>query len=128
MQFYMRFARLALLGASICCIPVALYAADPADADEAQQVQEVIVTGSRIPVPAGVTSTSPITSVSTQEIQLQGHTDMTDVLNELPQAGIFGGVDFGNTSKTRRRFCTPIPPATLDTTASPRRGLTMASE
>ena len=98
MQFYMRLARIALLGISICCIPVALHAAEPADADEAQQVQEVIVTGSRIPVPAGVTSTSPITSVSTQEIQLQGHTDMTDVLNELPQAGIFGGVDFGNTS------------------------------
>lgn len=98
MRFYMRLARFALLGISICCIPVALYAAEPADADEAQQVQEVIVTGSRIPVPAGVTATSPITSVSSQEIQLQGHTDMTDVLNELPQAGIFGGVDFGNTS------------------------------
>jgi iron complex outermembrane recepter protein len=98
MQSHIRWARLALLTISTCCIPVALEAADETPADQAQQVQEVIITGSRIPVPANITSTSPITSVSQEEIQLQGHTDMTDILNELPQTGVMGGVDFGNTS------------------------------
>ena len=49
------------------------------------QLQEVIITGSRIPVPANISSTSPTTVVSNQEIQLQGHTDITDVINALPQ-------------------------------------------
>jgi iron complex outermembrane receptor protein len=98
MQSHIRLARVALLTLSTCCLPVALHAADQPDNAATPQVEEVIITGSRIPVPANLTATSPITTVSAQEIQLQGHTDMTDVLNELPQAGINGGVDFSNTS------------------------------
>jgi iron complex outermembrane recepter protein len=62
------------------------------------QLAEVVVTGSRIPVPANISATSPTTIVSNQEIQLQGHTDITDVINELPQNIIGTNADFGNTS------------------------------
>src|SRR3984893_14919797 len=61
-------------------------------------LQEVVVTGSRLPVPANITATSPITIVSGQDIQLQGHTDITDVINQLPQNIIGANADFGNTS------------------------------
>jgi len=71
----------------------------PAAAAEPEPVlQEVVVTGSRIPVPANISATSPTTIVSSQEIQLQGHTDITDVINALPQNIIGSNADFGNTS------------------------------
>src|SRR5258708_34962707 len=62
------------------------------------QLEEVIVTGSRIPVPANISATSPTTIISSQEIQLQGHSDITDVINQLPQNTIGANADFGNTS------------------------------
>ena len=70
---------------------------DQAAADQGV-IQEVVITGSRIPVPANITSTSPITTVSTQTIQLQGQTDSIDVLNALPQNIISANVDLGNNS------------------------------
>jgi outer membrane receptor protein involved in Fe transport len=45
---------------------------------------EIIVTGSRIPQP-NLTSTSPVTVVSAQEVKLQGTTRVEDLLNSLPQ-------------------------------------------
>ncbi len=48
-------------------------------------VQEVVVTGSRIPQP-GLTSPSPLTVVNSQEIKLEGTTNVEDLLNNLPQA------------------------------------------
>jgi len=67
-------------------------------AAQAPQLEEVVVTGSRIPVPANISATSPTTVVTGQEIQLQGHTDITDVINALPQNIIGTNADFGNTS------------------------------
>jgi iron complex outermembrane recepter protein len=61
-------------------------------------VQEVIVTGSRIPVPANITATSPLTVVSRDEIQQQGHTDVIDFMSQLHQNFINSNVDLGNTS------------------------------
>jgi outer membrane receptor protein involved in Fe transport len=72
--------------------PVADASATPAP------LQEVVVTGSRIKVPANITATSPISVLSSEEIQLQGRTDMTDILNQLPQNIINSAQDFGNTS------------------------------
>ena len=69
-----------------------------AAAQPTPQIEEVIVTGSRIPVPANISGTSPITVVSSQEIKLQGRTDITDILNQLPQSIIGSNADFGNTS------------------------------
>lgn len=59
---------------------------------------EVVVTGSRIPVPANITATSPTTTVSIQQIQEEGQTDTIDVINQLPQNIINAAVDFGNNS------------------------------
>jgi iron complex outermembrane recepter protein len=90
------------LSACVCIAGVATTAiaqqAPTTTADQQPVLQEVIVTGSRIPVPASVSATSPTAVVSNQEIQLQGHTDITDVLNALPQNIIGTNADFGNTS------------------------------
>jgi outer membrane receptor protein involved in Fe transport len=64
----------------------------------AAPLQEIIVTGSRIPLPANATSTSPITTISSQEIALQGATDTTNIINQLPQNIIGANTDIGNTS------------------------------
>jgi iron complex outermembrane receptor protein len=53
-------------------------------ADEAQPLQEIIVTGSRIASPNAV-STSPIQVVSSQSIQVSGKTDISDIITQLPQ-------------------------------------------
>ena len=50
-------------------------------------VQELVVTGSRIPQP-NLTSVSPITAVNQTAIKLQGANDAIDIVAELPQSGI----------------------------------------
>ena len=60
-------------------------ASQPAAAPAATQVQEFVVTGSRIPTP-NLTSVSPITTVNAQSIKLQGTTNVEDLINNLPQA------------------------------------------
>ncbi len=76
----------------------AVFAQTAPTASDQPQLQEIIVTGSRIPVPANISATSPTAIVSAEEIQLQGHTDITDVINALPQNIIGANADFGNTS------------------------------
>lgn len=51
---------------------------------QTQQTETVVVTGSRIPSITGLASSSPITAVSQQEIQLQGTTNVENMLNSLP--------------------------------------------
>jgi outer membrane cobalamin receptor len=53
--------------------------------DESTEVQELVVTGSRIPQP-NLTSVSPVTAISNQEIKMEGTTRVEDLLNNLPQA------------------------------------------
>jgi iron complex outermembrane recepter protein len=61
----------------------------PVRAEEA--VQEVVVTGSRIPNP-NLTSVSPVTSVSANDVKVEGVTRVEDLINNLPQAfADFGG-------------------------------------
>ena len=47
-------------------------------------VAEVVVTGSRIPQP-NLSSDSPLTTVTSQEFKLEGTTDVSTLLNNLPQ-------------------------------------------
>jgi iron complex outermembrane receptor protein len=71
--------------------PAAAAAPEPA-------LQEIIVTGSRIAAPNAV-STSPIEVLSSKYIETSGKTDVTDLINQLPQ--IFNnslGQDLGNTT------------------------------
>ncbi len=56
-----------------------------ATAEAAPAVQELVVTGSRIPQP-NLTSVSPLTTVTSQNIKLSGQTDILQVLNQLPAA------------------------------------------
>src|ERR1700693_6351400 len=57
--------------------PAAAAAPEPA-------LQEIIVTGSRIAAPNAV-STSPIEVLSSKYIETSGKTDVTDLINQLPQ-------------------------------------------
>lgn len=82
--------RLAVLASFTSCA-LAAHAVDQATAGPTspstgtgEALQEVVVTGSRIAQP-NMTSVSPIQMVSSQEIQLQGTTDIQNLLNTLPQ-------------------------------------------
>jgi len=74
--------------------------AAPAAAAEPAAVSEVVVTGSRISAP-GLTSVSPVTTVSAAEIKSQGTTRIEDLLNTLPQvmADQSSGVSNGATGE-----------------------------
>ena len=65
----------------------------PAAAEETRPT--IIVTGSRIPVPANISATSPLVVVTAEDIVLAGHTDTGDVISALPQM-ISSTADDGN--------------------------------
>jgi outer membrane receptor protein involved in Fe transport len=56
----------------------------PADAAPADAGRTIVVTGSRIASP-NLTSTAPITNLTSEDIKLQGTTKTEDLLNSLPQ-------------------------------------------
>jgi len=63
-------------------------------------VTEIVVTGSRIPQ-ANLTSVSPITQVNQQQIQLQGTSNIEDLIDTLPQAvGDFGNFESNGATGT----------------------------
>jgi iron complex outermembrane receptor protein len=68
-----------------------------ADTTSGTAVTEIVVTGSRIPQP-NLTSVSPIQAVGHQEFQLNGQTDVIDLLNTLPQNFQNNVSDFSNTT------------------------------
>ena len=72
--------------------------AQPANDAQQPALEEIVVTGSRIPVPANITAAGPMQVVTSQDIELAGRTDVVDVLNTLPQTTINAGNDFGNHS------------------------------
>ncbi|MGH8175437.1 MAG: TonB-dependent receptor domain-containing protein [Steroidobacter sp.] len=68
----------------------AAVAASAAQAQD-QTITEVVVTGSRIPQP-NLTSISPVTAVSADDVRIEGVTRVEDLINNLPQAfADFGG-------------------------------------
>ena len=77
------------------CLPNA-----PTFAQEDEQVlEEVVVTGSRIPR-KDLYAVSPVNVVSTESIELSGVNDMATLLNELPSAGVPGSVDTATNFRT----------------------------
>ena len=56
-----------------------------ADSEEVAGVEEIVVTGSRIPPRANVLSSSPVTQVDADEFLFRGITRVEDLLNKLPQ-------------------------------------------
>jgi outer membrane receptor protein involved in Fe transport len=77
-----------ICGASMMVAATASSAFAQDTAPATDKVQEVVVTGSRIPSP-NLTSASPVTTVSSAEIKLEGVTRIEDLLNNLPQ--VFAG-------------------------------------
>ena len=78
----------------------AVLAANPAAAQAVAAVgrpEVVIVTGTLIPQ-ANALSESPILTVSPLDITTKGATDISDVLNDLPQTFISNTSDFSNTN------------------------------
>lgn len=62
---------------------------------ESVQLEALTVTGSRIKQPA-LTSVSPVTTVSAEEIQYQGTTRIEDLMNSLPQVFAGQGANISN--------------------------------
>ena len=87
-QFIRRAVRCALFSGAAAALAGAL----PAQAQQEEStIQEVVVTGSRIAQP-GLTTTSPVTAVSADQIKIEGVTRVEDLINNLPQAfADFGG-------------------------------------
>jgi outer membrane receptor protein involved in Fe transport len=88
-------------GATLMALSAAPAFAADAPADQpTQTVQEVVITGSRIPHP-GLTSVSPLTTVGSQDIKLQGVQNVEDMINSLPQAmASFGAMESNGASGT----------------------------
>ena len=83
----------------ICGVAV-LSLAGPAmaqTAGAADEVQEVVVTGSRIPSP-NLQSVSPVQVVGAQEVITGGRPVTADILNQLPQVSQNGQAGFSSTS------------------------------
>ena len=59
--------------------------------------QDIVVTGSRIPQP-NLTSSSPVTVVTSAEVKLQGTTRVEDLINSLPQSFASQGSNVSNGS------------------------------
>ena len=68
------------------------------DYDEADEIEEIIVTGSRIKR-RNLISTSPVAQVDSEEFTFQGNTRIEDLLNDLPQtiAGQSSAINNGAT-------------------------------
>jgi outer membrane receptor protein involved in Fe transport len=59
--------------------------------------QDIVITGTRIPQP-NLTSASPVTVISSQEVKLQGTTRTEDLINSLPQSFAAQGSNVSNGS------------------------------
>lgn len=67
----------------------------PAQAADETTIQEVVVTGSRIASP-NMTSISPVTAISSEDIASTGKVRVEDILNQLPQAMAAQGSTLSN--------------------------------
>ena len=67
--------------------------------EDGQALEEVVVTGSRIPR-KDLYAVSPVNVVSTESIELSGVNDMATLVNELPSAGVPGSVDTATNFRT----------------------------
>ena len=66
-----------------------------ATGEPVSETRDIVVTGSRIPQP-NLTSSSPVTVISSQEVKLQGTTRTEDLINSLPQSFAAQGSNISN--------------------------------
>ena len=71
--------------------------AQEADAEDAD-VEEVVITGSRIKRTSNENAPTPMVTLGAEQIELTGSINVYDIMNELPQAG--EGTSRGNTNFT----------------------------
>jgi iron complex outermembrane recepter protein len=64
----------------------------------APDLEEVVVTGSRIPVSPEVAASGPVQIITANEVQLQGGRDAVDLISALPQMITSSGADSSNHS------------------------------
>src|SRR5271170_2247576 len=83
LQFAIRAALAAATATAVVPVALSQSAAVTTAPAESTELQEVVVTGSRIQSP-NLNSVSPITSVSAVEITQTGLTRVEDILNNLP--------------------------------------------
>jgi iron complex outermembrane receptor protein len=76
--------KLALLASSVPVMTMSQLAVAQDDEEQVQELEEITVTGSRIPA-RNLVSSSPVTTVNANEIAFQGVTRIEDLLNSLPQ-------------------------------------------
>ena len=117
MTFRIRYARLAARVLSIAAAGVVagLFTTITAAQEQPagggpEPLETIVITGSRIATP-NATSTSPIQTVTSQEITLQGATDIGNVLNTLPQVNFLSAVDLSN---RQNPLATPGGESTVD--------------
>ena len=67
----------------------------PAVSAQDQELEQIVVTGSRIPQP-NIEGTSPVSVIGAQEVRLQGVTQVEDLINNLPQAFADQGGNISN--------------------------------
>jgi iron complex outermembrane recepter protein len=89
-----RAVRVALFAAG--AVSVGAYSSG-AVAQTGDEVEQIIVTGSRIPQP-NIEGASPVTTVGSKDIELQGVTDTANLVNSLPQAFAQQGSNVANGS------------------------------
>jgi iron complex outermembrane recepter protein len=65
---------------------------------EAPELEEVVVTGSRIPVPPEVAASGPVQTITANDVQLEGSRDAVDIISTLPQMITSSGADSSNHS------------------------------
>lgn len=85
-----RAVRVALIAASSGAV---LYV--PATSAQDQELEQIVVTGSRIPQP-NLEGNSPVSVIGAQEVRLQGVTQVEDLINNLPQAFADQGGNISN--------------------------------
>ena len=88
-----RAVRVALLTAGAASVGV--YA--PGALAQDQEIEQIVVTGSRIPQP-NLEGTSPVSTIGAEDIKLQGVTTVEDMINTLPQAFAAQGANLANGS------------------------------
>jgi iron complex outermembrane recepter protein len=85
-----RAVRVALIAASAGAVAYV-----PAASAQDQELEQIIVTGSRIPQ-ANLEGTSPVTVIGAQDVKLEGTVQVEDLINNLPQAFADQGGNISN--------------------------------
>ena len=92
---FVKFSLVSVLTLGLFSLPT--FAQD-SEVNADDDVEEVIVTGSRIKRTDNLNAPTPMVTLGAEQIELTGSVNVYDIINELPQAG--EGTSRGNTNFT----------------------------